>query len=281
MKLSPLTIYIVGGALFVILVSFGFFHHWMPNNAEIESNRVVLEQLTTEGNKLPAAKKRVDDAIADLRAADRAWQAIVVRKTPSSSLGTGGIDLTVNRWQLSVDTRKFRNNVQRALNRQLRQGGVEVISGPYVPGIGENDSVNTILANYFQVSVYNFPIVIYDLGQVQVRGTYEQIMANVRAYSNMPNWLAVADGLSISGTSPILNATYNLQLVGFIRGKELSTDVPELATGGGGIGGPGGFGPGGPGGGFGPGGPGGGPPRGPAGVGGAGGDLGLAGGDEA
>ena len=44
-----------------------------------------------------------------------------------------------------------------------------------------------------------------------------QIMANVRAYKSMPRYLAVADGLAISGTSPNLTGTYNLSIVGFIR----------------------------------------------------------------
>jgi hypothetical protein len=266
MKLSPLTIYIIGASLFLVIATYGFFQHWIPNKAEEEMYSQNLTLLEAEAAKMPQAQKRRDTAIAAVKLADAAWAVIASKRTPPSTLAAGGIDLTVNRWQLSVDTRKFRNNVQRQLNRQLRTGGVEVLAGPYVPGINENDPANAILSSYYNMPPFAFPVVIYDLGQVTVRGTYKQITENMRSWARMPNYLAVADGLVLSGTSPNLTGTYNLQMVGFIRSKKVSPPVPEgQAAGGGsapgGLGGPGGF-PGGSGMPSGPGGPGmrGGPP---------------------
>ena len=46
----------------------------------------------------------------------------------------------------------------------------------------------------------------------------------------MPNYLAVADGLRLDGTSPNLTGTYNLTIVGFMRTKSLAPDVPEGAA---------------------------------------------------
>ena len=43
----------------------------------------------------------------------------------------------------------------------------------------------------------------------------------------MRNYLATTDGLTISGTSPNLTATYNLVVVGYIRGSEVAPVVPE------------------------------------------------------
>ncbi|MGV3618796.1 MAG: hypothetical protein ACO1SV_26020 [Fimbriimonas sp.] len=275
MKLSPLTIYIIGAALAVVIATYGFFQHWLPNKAEEEMYKANLVLLQDEAAKQGAADKRVNDAIKLVKDADRSWSTVVQTRTLKPSLQQGGIDLTVNRWQLSVDARKFRNNVQRQVNRQLRNGGVEVLVGPYVPGIGENDSVNEILTNYFGVAAYNYPVVIYDLGQVTVRGNFQQITNHVRSWARMPRFLAVADGLAISGTSPNLTGTYNLQVVGFIQGKSVAPPVPEgQAAGGaagggfpGGAGGRGGF-PGGGSGSF-PGAPGsfpGGPSSGPSGM---------------
>ena len=263
MKLSSLTIYIIGFFLAFAIASYGLFQHMLPNNQEAEMNRVVLEQLETEANKQTQADKRKDDAVAKVIASDKAWGTLIRPRSLKPSLAQGGIDLTVNRWQLSVDVRKFRNSVQRQINRQLRVGGVEVLSGPYIPAPGVDDPVNGILSSTFNTPPYGFPVVIYDLGQVQVRGTYKQILAHVRSWARIPNFLAVADGLSLSGTSPNLIGTYNLQVVGFIQKKGLSAPVPEVAgaTAGGGAGGFGGFG-GGPGGPGGPGGFRGGPPGG-------------------
>lgn len=284
MKLSSLTIYIIGFFLAFAIAAYGLCQHYLPNTQETEMNKTVLEQLETEANKQKAADDRKDDAVAKVIAADKAWGNLIRPRSLKPSLAQGGIDLTVNRWQLSVDVRKFRNSVQRQVNRQLRVGGVEVLSGPYVPGTGVDEPVNRILETTFNTPPYSFPVVIYDLGQVQVRGTYKQILNHVRAWSRIPNFLAVADGLALTGTSPTLIGTYNLQVVGFIQKKGISPTVPELASaaggaaggfggfggpgGPGGAGGPGGSGFGGPSGGFGrPGAPGmGGGPGGPGGV---------------
>ena len=42
MKLSPLTIYIIGFALTVVIVTFGLFQHYIPNNQEIELYKTNL-----------------------------------------------------------------------------------------------------------------------------------------------------------------------------------------------------------------------------------------------
>lgn len=246
MKLSPLTIYIIGISLFSIIASFAWAQYYQVNQRQAENYRQNLEQLNAEAAKQGQADKRLQKAVDEVKKADAAWQAIVAKKTPSSSLATGGIDLSVNRYQLSVDVRKFRNSVQLAVNRQLRSGGVEVVSGPYVPGSNDTDLTGNILASYFNVATYSYPVVIYDLGQVTVIGTYKQITDHVRAWSKMPNYLAVADDLHISGTSPNLTGTYSLQLVGFMKAKSLSPDVPERQVGGTGSGGASPFGGGSP-----------------------------------
>jgi hypothetical protein len=142
----------------------------------------------------------------------------------------GGINLNVNAFQLAVDTRRFRNNVQRAVNKQVISGGVKVLSLAPIPGIDVNAPANSILASYYNYPTIAFPVVIYDLGQVEVEGTYEQILANVRSWSRMPRYLAVADGLTLSGTAPRLRGTYNVSIVGYIRTNGIFPPVPEAAS---------------------------------------------------
>lgn len=236
MKLSALTIYILGISLAVIILSFGFFHEFLPNKTEAGYQQKHADDLQTEADKLQQAHKRVEKAVELSESVGAQWRQFAVDRTPSNDVRTGGINLAVNAWQLSVDTRKFRNNVQRAVNKQLVAGHVKVVSGPLVPGPSENELASGLLASYYHFPPLDFPVVIYDLGSVTVQGTYDEIMANVRAWSKMPNYLAVVDGLTLNGTSYQLTGTYNLSIVGYIRGKEIYPAVPEgggSSTGGG------------------------------------------------
>lgn len=249
MKLSPLTIYILGICVSVVILCFGIVHQAMPNAKETQYNKETFDALKEVADQLPQAKKRVQTAVTMVNKQADEWNVYVASHTPPPDLKRGGIDLAVNAWQLSADTRKFRNNVQRALNAQLVKGGVKVPNGPYIPGPSENDPVGGLLTSYFNYPAIPFPVVIYELGTITVTGTYQQIMANVRDWKNMKGYLAVADGLRIDGTAPNMTGTYQLTLVGFIQGKEVFPSVPEGGGGaaGGGRGGFAGFG--GPGGG--------------------------------
>lgn len=270
MKLSAWVIRVFGLCVLIIAVTYGLVVA-IPNWQETKARNDMTATLDDIANQMPQAKTRVKNAEADANTLAAQWNAIASQHTPPASVQEGGVDISVNAWQLVVDTEKFRNHVQEAINHQVKRGGVKVLNGPTLPATPS--SAATILADYYNYPAVNTPVVIYDLGQVSVQGTYDQIMANVRSYSSMPNYLAVVDGLTLEGTSPVLRGTYNLTVIGFIRGQKLFTAVPEIAssttTGGatGGFGAPGGRGPAGvPMGPMGPGGPpsigGGGPARG-------------------
>jgi hypothetical protein len=228
MKLSALTIILIGVAVAIIAVSYGLFQAYMPNTNEAAAWRANTEELKTQAGKQGAAEKRVAKAKKMVEDKAKAWEAIVAIHTPTPSVATGGINIGVQGWQLTVDSRKFRNNIQRALNAQIRKGGVKVITAPKIPD--PDETASTILANYYNYPAIPFPVVIFDLGTVTVRGTYEQIMANVRSYSTMPRYLAVVDGLRLDGSGTILTASYNLSMVGYIRGTKIYPPVPEGAA---------------------------------------------------
>ncbi|HRF61225.1 MAG TPA: hypothetical protein PLH94_15080 [Fimbriimonadaceae bacterium] len=234
MKLSSLTIFLIGLSISLIILAaglFGFFGAegtgFLPNRAEIAMQKEYIQQLKDEANKMPQALRRVEKAKALVEEVGANWQQVVATNTPPP----GMIDLDVPAWQLTKDARGFRNNVQRAVNAQVKVGGVTVISGPFVPFTSE--SATSIVANDFNYPALGFPVAIWDFGTVTVRGTFEQISANVSGWKDMPNFLAVADGLQITGTSPMLTATYNLSMVAFIRGNQIFPPVPEGAGGGG------------------------------------------------
>lgn len=252
-KLSAATFIVIGISLSIIALAFSGFQHVMPNLQEKEYWVKQKELLDAEAAKQPQADRRKKAAIELVNEKDAAWQQIVASRTPKASLQQGGIDLSVNAFQLTVDAPKFRNNIQRAVNAQVKKGGITVINGPSVPS--PDDNASGILANYFNFPALRYPILIFDFGTVTVQGTYKQINDHVKAWANMPNYLAVASGLQYSGTSPQLTGTYSLTVVGYLRGKDIFPAVPEggaTAPATGGFGGPAGpppgfGGPGGPG----------------------------------
>ncbi len=225
MKLSPFPIIFIGIAIAIIALSYGFFHHFVPNRQEAALWKEYGEKLQLEAGKRSKAVERVEKANRMVVAKANEWVDIVNRRTPPSSLAAGGIDLSVNAWQLTVDAPKFRNSMQRALNAQLRKGGVKVVTAPFIPE--PSNQATSILANYFNYPALKFPAVMYYFGPITVEGTYEQISNHLKAYSSMPNYLAQTDGLSLSGTSPNLRGTYNLAIIGLIRGNEIFPPVPE------------------------------------------------------
>lgn len=238
MKLSPITIYIIGIAFAIAAISFGLFYNAAPNNQEAGYYRTATDQLNAEAAKQGAAEKKLKKAKEDVRSVEAKWATIAGQHTPTGSVSTGGVDVSVNAFQLSEDTRKYRNSVQRAVNAQLRRGNVEVINGPLVP-FDPTMQAGQLLASYYNYATAGYPVVIYNLGTVTVQGTYDQIMNNVRAYKSMPRYLAVTDGLTLDGTSPHLTATYNLTIVGYIPTKAVFGGGPEgqLTSGTGGRGG--------------------------------------------
>jgi hypothetical protein len=238
------TVMIISVAVCLIILSYGFFHEYKPNMTQAKYDEDFAQALQDQGNKLNGAKKRKEKAIELVKEKTQAWNNYVETKTPPDNLRAGGIDISANPYKLSMDTWTFRDSVQRALNHQLKAGGVKLLTdGPVIPTPTDIDNAGGILSSFYNYPGIKFPVLIYDLGQIQVQGTYKQIMDHVRAYKTMPNYLAMADGLRLEGTSPLLTGTYNLSLVAFIRGKKVYSSLPEdTSASSGGSGRSGGFG---------------------------------------
>ena len=233
MKLSFWTIIIMAISLSVGILAFVIFQQTMPTLAATKNYETYKEQLQTEAAKEKQAEQRVVKATALVKQKTSIWNGFVATRTPEPGVERGGINLGVNPFQLAVDTEKFRNSVQRAIDIQVKKGGVRVVNAPFVPGPGNTDQPQTLLSSYYNYPGVKFPVVFFDFGTVTVEGTYDQIMANVRSYKSMPHYLAVADALQITGTSPNLTGTYTLSIVGFIRGKDIFPPVPVGAAPGG------------------------------------------------
>lgn len=231
MKLSPLPIYLLGIVFAICVLLYAFMVKWTPDQTEAGYYRDLKVKYDVEAEKMPDAEKRLAVAKAKIQEIGARWQEFVIAHTPQTGVANGGIDLSRDRWSLTVDTLKFHDNVQRALNTQLKRGGIKVVSGPSVPM--PPGSATNVVEDYFNFPAFNFPVAIFDLGQVTIEGSWSQIAAHMAAWRNMPNYMAVTDGLAIRGLSPTLTATYNLTIVAYIRGQRISPPVPEVAGAGG------------------------------------------------
>jgi hypothetical protein len=241
MKLSGWTIVIIGFCLGLSALSYVFFQVYQPLELAADYNTAYKDKLQFEIGKQSKAENRVREAMKMVNEAALQWNTYVGSRTPSETLAGGGVNVFENPYQLVVDTPRFRDNAQRAFNRQIHMGGVKVVSAPLIPQ--PSDSERDILASYYNYPAFKFPVVLWELGSVTVQGTYAQILQNVRSWANMPHYLAVTDGLRIDGTSPYLTATYNVTIVGFIRANQMFPMPTTFALGGSsnnGGGGPGG-----------------------------------------
>lgn len=231
----PYTWLIVCICLGVIVLGFGMTRYFPEEDAAAQYNSNA-DQATAIGNQMPQAKQRVKNAVTLINGMASEWSSSLLQHSPGTSLASGGINIGENPFQLVVDAPKFRNSVQRQVNHQIKAGGVKVLVGPYVTDPPQTS--DTILASYFNYPAIPFPVTIFNLGQVQVQGTWDQIMKNYQSWAHMPNFYAVSDGLQIAGTAPYLTGTYSVSIVGYIRGKNIFPTVPTLAvsgsTGGGG-----------------------------------------------
>lgn len=220
---------VMGLAISAVILSFAYFRFWAPDMTEagyLIEHKTALE---TEGNKMPLAKKRVETAIADVNNWAGQWQAIVGYHTPPGDLNQGGINLAVTPYQLTVDSRKFVDSIQRAVNRQVQKGGVKIITGPKIPL--SSDDPAAVLADFYNYPAAKYPVCVFELGTVTVEGSYQQITNHVRSWSDMPNYLAVTDGLAITGTGTKLRGTYNLVILAYIRGQQLPPSLTAAAPG--------------------------------------------------
>ncbi len=230
MKLSGWTIIICFLSIGLCVMLYAFIWVYQPNEQAAGFMITYKGQLDDQAAKQKQADARVQKAIDKVKTAAAEWNKTVATKTPADNLQGGGINVIENDYQLVVDSPKFRNSAQRALNAQLHAGGVKIVSAPQIPNPSLNEK--DILATYYNWPAFNFPVVLWELGQVTVTGTYDQIMKNVRAWSDMPHYLAVVDGLRLDGTSPTLTASYNLTIVGFIRAKAVYPADPRVGGGG-------------------------------------------------
>lgn len=225
-KLSAWVWLVTGVFIGLAILSYAYFQFYQPDTLEATYVKEYVEKLDREGAKLPATEKRIENAKMQVEEITNRWREVVDAKSRN---GQGFIDLSQDPLTLTISVQNYRNKLQGAVNRQMKTGGVVVVNGPLVPQ--PSNDPTSLLTSYFNVSRLPFPVVLFELGTVTVRGSFDQIARNIEAWSNMPDYFAVADGLAITGTSPELTATYSVAIVGFLPGDISGPLGAPVATG--------------------------------------------------
>jgi hypothetical protein len=229
MKISGLVVLAFCFMVSAIILAVGY-SNYDPTMKEVASWKIYRDGLIQElSSNRAKAIVREKDAEQKATATVKTWNAIAATRTLPNSLQQGGIDLSMNEYQLAIVIPTFRNSMQKMLNTQVKAGGVKVITGPSIP-LAPTDPTK-ILLTYFNYPVLP-PVVIFDLGTVTVEGTFKQISDNMEAWSRMPHFLAVADGLRLTGTSPKLTGTYAVSIVGFLQTDPKRPIFPPVPPGG-------------------------------------------------
>ncbi len=227
LRLGTLTVLIMAISISLAILSWSYFWHYQPDIDTAKDQTALAKSLHDNASTAPQAEVRKEKAQTQVAQVFEQWRNIVVNHAPPASTAAGGINLDISSLYMPVYAHQFRNSLQMAVNKQVLIGGVKVIAGPTVPDPG--DSGAEIISNFFNYPAIPFPVVIFDLGQITVQGSYQQIKANVEAWASMPNYFAVADGLALNGTSPILTGTYSVSMIGYIRGKSIYPGMPVAA----------------------------------------------------
>ncbi|MCH8274882.1 MAG: hypothetical protein IH851_08830 [Armatimonadetes bacterium] len=223
-RLSPITFIICGAVL--IAITWGGFWFFSIDKTRKEvaywkEQNELLDDITSRESQ-DDARERVKLAYEMVQAAEVQWKEIAEKRTPS----VGRFNLSGNRWQATVEARRWHGEVERDLKRWIAGSGVTLTGpvedgqlGPFVPY--PTELPNELVEFYFNFPALEFPVAIWDLGTLTVEGTWEQITNHVRSWSDIPGYVASVRGLAITGTGRRLEATYGLVVIAYINTPEV------------------------------------------------------------
>jgi hypothetical protein len=228
MRRMTLAQILAGGIVVSILIAVGFYFLMIkPDSAALDLQNQRNEELQAVVDSRSRAQERVDTANEEQRKVMREWARYIARKSPPKST----INLDQDRWRLTTQFRTFRTKLSDDLASFMRKSGVEVLAPPTVPDFGDNP--NKLVTDYFHYGTLKFPCAVLSCGTVSVRGTFERILRHVERWNDLPNYIALADGLTLQGTSPNLIGTYNLLVIVYPRGEHINADAVPWITGAG------------------------------------------------
>lgn len=197
-----------------------------PTQANIAEHQRYNGELEQKRALVPECERLLKQAQAKVKESEAKLMRYQVEKMPKQN-----IDLS-DRLQAWVQYHAMLREIGKKLESWPAKTGVMLLSGFQLPPPSPDPN---------QIP---YPLLTFPIGQVHVRASsFKTLLDHVRAWNKVPNLLVQVDGLTIQGTSPLLNATYNLTVYVFPKasGGQVGPAVPTAtgAEGGGG----GGFAP--------------------------------------
>ncbi|MCL6623428.1 MAG: hypothetical protein K6T17_02270 [Fimbriimonadales bacterium] len=244
-KLNPWT-YVVCALVLIAITWAGFWFFSIgklrQEIAEYQKQNAALDEILSPASQ-KRAQERLTEAYRRVYEAEQQWKVIAEKHTPPSSR----INLSPNRWQLTVMARRWHGQVERDLRNWITRSGVRIIApveggqtGPFVPY--PTDLPNELVELYFNYPALQFPVAIWDLGEITVEGTYEQVVRHVRSWNDIPGYIASVRGLAIEGTGNRVRGKYGLVVIAYINTPDVFggpteggkiPDISPAGTGGG------------------------------------------------
>jgi Tfp pilus assembly protein PilO len=227
-KITRQQIYIIGAVLAVIAAIAVYFAVIKPQGEELAAQTSRRDSRQAKADEKPQADADLKKAKQEVLEAQRDWQRYERALMPQIQIG----DLMVG--------------IQQLWREQIKT------LGPLTDQFLKADKTVQVLQSNIQLpappedpNAVNQPLFVYNLGQVSVQGTFENILRHVERWNRF-NRLVLVDGLSLSGNSPSLVGQYNLTCYVFTQGDTPGPAIPQAGAGGrpGGLGGgrPGGMG---------------------------------------
>lgn len=224
-KINRLQIWIIAGVLSAITAAVVWFALISPARDAFDVQDKKYQAADAIAIQRPAAERDLKKAKQEVAAAQADWRKYDRTYMPD-------IDLS---------------NLYRAM-RQLWREQLTVL-GPSVNKYLQADKKVQVQANIAlpapptDPNAVNQQVFVYDLGNVSVQGTFNDVLNHVARWNKF-NRLVLADGLTLAGNSPQLVGTYSLRVFEFPHNADKVG--PSFPSAGGATGGFGGGGFGGP-----------------------------------
>lgn len=219
-KLTRPQIFIIGGVSAVVIAIGGYFGLIDPaiKIRDAEEQRLATRRSVADG--LSSAKKKEADAKKKVAQAKADWNVYERQYMPPVDVSN-----TYSAWQdlINEQVRVLGPKLDKFLNGDKN---VTVVQGSFAlpaPPSDPNMSINELY--------------VFTPGGVTVQGTFKNVLANAERWNRFDR-LVLVTGLQLTGNSPALVASYNLQVFEYTRGdRTKAIAIPQAAGGNGGMGG--------------------------------------------
>ncbi|HEY3328426.1 MAG TPA: hypothetical protein VGK19_00250 [Capsulimonadaceae bacterium] len=237
LRLNPLIVTIIGCVACILAPVLMFFLMIKPTNEQIAVQQGIFDQNKQylEPNQLPDAKKKLADAQVSLKQTQAQWDYIMAHKNPV-------IDMS-DRWKA---WKQYNNEVLVTLGPLLNKFWMQDVFGRKkgasrdVMPLGSLSFTlpTTSDPNSVKPGILTIPISMVQWGSetaggasnISVIGTFQGDLDHIAVWNKFPRIVQI-DGLTLSGYSPFITATYTAKMYEFMTNSDkVGPEVGPPAT---------------------------------------------------